>query len=334
MIMKNKYFLTFALAFASFGLFGQTTVWIAEGAPANWEVVTNWRDGLYPTEAIKTVFNTPGGAECLVAIDSAKVKQLVIGDNQPFGGKLIIKDGGVLTTHDETQWSTVGYNQSAEMIIEPGGVVNAGHRFHVGLVAPVAPATAILEVGGTLNVLVNKLTVNDPGHADWTAEVYITTGGVINTPNFYIGDGGLVDVTGGTLKIGRNMKDDLTAYVTAGKLTAEGGTEEPTIEWQITGSGEEADTATIVKSSTTPVGIYDNKFASKASIGIYPNPATDMIYFKDNMVSEVQIYSITGELVLRRSNVRQMNIETLTPGYYIIKAEANRRTYFEKLIVK
>jgi len=333
--MKNKYFLTLALAFASIGLFAQTTVWIAEGAPAKWNVVENWRDGLYPDATVKTVFNAPASADCLVDVDSAVVKNLVVGDNQPYGGVLTIQDGGVLSAMAEGAWSAVGYNQDAEMLIEAGGVVNVNHRFHVGLVNPgegITP-TAILEVAGTLNVLVNKFTVNDPQNPSWTAEVYITTGGVINTPNLFIGDGGSLDVTGGMLVIGRNMKAGLEAYVTAGKLTAEGATEEPIIEWQITGEGAEADTATIVKSSTT-VGVYDNKVASKASIGVYPNPAEDVVYFNERVVSNVQVYSITGEIVLRRSNVSQLNVESLKPGYYIIKSEANRKTYIDKLLVK
>ena len=329
--MKNKYFLTLALAFASIGLFAQTTVWIAEGEPGKWNVVENWRDGVYPTIVNKAVLNSPTTADCLVDVDSAKVDQLVIGDGNAYGGVLIIKDGGILETHGDGKWSAVGYNNDAEMVIEAGGVVNTYHRFHVGLVNPgegVTP-TAILEVAGTLNVMVNKFTINDPGNPSWTAETYITTGGVINTPDFFIGDGGVLDVTGGMLVIGKDMKVAMEAYVTAGKLTAEGATEEPIIEWMITGE----DTATVVKSSTT-VGVFDNKVAKKASIGVYPNPARDVVYFKENVVDDVKIYSITGEIVLRRSNVAQVNIESLKPGYYIIKSEANRRTYIDKLLVK
>lgn len=332
--MKNKYFLTLALAFASLGLFAQPAVWVAEGEPGKWNVVENWRDGLYPDATVKTVFNTPAGANCLVDVDSAVVKVLVIGDGNGYGGVLTVQDGGVLDMMEDGEWSAVGYNNDAEMVIEAGGVVNTYHRFHVGLVNPgegVTP-TAILEVAGTLNVLVNKFTINDPGNPSWTAETYITTGGVINTPNFYIGDGGVLDVTGGMLVIGQDMKEEMEAYVTAGKLTAEGATEEPIIEWQITGEGDDADTATVVKSSTT-VGVFDNKIAKKASIGIYPNPARDVVNFTEN-VDDVKIYSITGEIVLRRNNVSEVGIESLKPGYYIIKSEADRKTYIDKLLVK
>lgn len=339
--MKNRYFLLAAFAFIATTAFGQTTVWTYEGGePGKWNVVENWRDALYPDAATKTVFNVPTGGDCVVDVDSAKVKQLVMGDNTAFGGTLIIKDGGVLTTHDEGAWSTVGYNQSSEMIIEAGGVVNAGHRFHVGLVPPTEPVTAVLEVAGTLNVLVNKLTINDPGHENWTAEVYITAGGVINTPNFYIGTGGLLDVTGGTLIVTADMNDEagisavsmknaLTAYVDAGQITAEGGDEAPIVEWVITGT----DTTTIVKSSTT-VGIGKNFAAPSASLGVYPNPATDVVYFRENIVANVSIYSITGQVVLEQYNVSQVNVSNLKPGYYIIKAQADRKTFVDKLFIE
>lgn len=325
--MKNKYFLTIALAFASVAMFAQvTTVFFAEGAATNWAIAENWTNGI-PGELDKCVFNVPTGADCLVAIDTAKVKQLVMGDNAAYGGVLTIQDGGVLTTHDESQWSTVGYNQTAEMVIEAGGVVNAGHRFHVGLVVPAEPVEAILEVAGTLNVMVNKMTVNDKGDANWTAEVYVTTGGQIITPSFAIGTGGLVDVSGGMISIAGDASADLTTYVNDGRLTAEGGTEEPIIEWVVEGT----DTTTVVKSSTT-VGLQTR--IAKATLGVYPNPATDVVYFKENVVADVQVFSITGEIVLRKNQVSQVNVESLKPGYYIIKAEANNNTFVDKLLVK
>ena len=251
--MKIKHFLFVPIAFWGLNLSGQTAVWVAEGTPANWEDAVNWRDGIIPNEATKTVFNNPTGANCIVANDSAKVKHLVLGDSAPFGGRLIIKDGGVLETSSEGYWSAVGYNQSAEMIIEAGGVVNSAHRFHVGLVPPPesVTSTAVLEVAGTLNVLSNKLTINDPGHANWTAEVYITPGGVINTPYLYIGEGGLLDVSGGMLAINYNVKNQLEAYVNEGKITAEGGAEAPTITLSVNREGAEADTTIWITSSTT-----------------------------------------------------------------------------------
>lgn len=325
--MKNKYFfLLVAIAFLGTGLYGQTTVWSGTGGEAAWGVVENWRDGLYPTLEVKTVFNADNATDCTISIDSAKVKQLVIGDNTSYNATLIVKDGGVLTCGPEgsTAWSTVGYNKSGEMIIESGGVVNSVHRFHVGLVPPAGPETVVLEVGGTLNA--PKFTVNDPGDANWDASCYVTMGGVINTDIFYIGEGGMVDVSGGTINITGDAKEAVDAYVTSGALTAEGGDEAATVEWVVTGT----DTMTVITSSTT-VGIAPNK-TSKATLGIYPNPAVNVVYFQRNIVADVEIYSIAGQLVQRENNVTQVNVEGLEAGVYFMKANTGNKQIVEKFI--
>ena len=326
--MKNKYFILIAIAFLGTTLFGQTTVWVAEGDDAKWNVVENWRDGLYPDATVKTVFNVPASANCLVDVDSAVVKHLVMGDNADNGGSLIIKDGGVLTLSADGPWSAVGYNASCEMIIEADGVVEANQRFHVGLVATAAgeAKTAILEVAGTLNGNVNQFTVNDPGLPEWTAECYVTTGGVINTPGFYIGDGGLVDVTGGWIYMAGDMRATLEEYVNAGKLTAEGGDEAPTIELMIV----DQDTSTVVKSSTS-VGVEPAK-AAISTISVYPNPATDVVYFSDGVIANVEVYSIARQMVLRKEQVSQVNVSDLKAGIYFIKAATKEAEFVEKFI--
>jgi hypothetical protein len=328
--MKNKYFLLVAIAFLGTSLFAQTTVWVGAGDNAKWSDAANWRDALYPTLEVKTVFNADNATDCVIDIDSAKVKQLVIGDNTSYMATVIVKDGGVLTCGPEgsTAWSTVGYNKSGEMIIESGGVVNSVHRFHVGLTPPAAAEVVVLEVGGTLTA--PKFTVNDPGNENWDASCFVTLGGMINTNQFYIGTGGLVDVSGGTITVtpavgtAKAAKAAIDAYVTSGQLTAEGGDEPATIEM-------DADSVIMITSSTT-VGIAPKR-ATQSTIGVYPNPATDVVYL-NNRIADVEIYSITGQVVLRQKNVSQVNVEGLNPGYYMVKAKSDNKIYVDKLIIK
>jgi len=327
--MKNKYFLLLAMAFFGTTLFGQATVWVVEGEPANWENVDNWRDGVYPDETMKAVFNVPTSADCNVVSDTALAGQLVIGDNNDYGAVLTVKDGAVLECAKPDAWSTVGYNRGGEMVIEAGGTVNSVHRFHVGLVPPAEPSTVVLEVAGTLNA--PKFTVNDPGNADWDASCFVTTGGMINTDILWIGEGGLIDVTGGTIVVNGDAKEAAEGWITTGQLTSDddGG---PIVEWKITGEGAEADTATWITSSST-VGVEPIKLA-ETTLGVYPNPATDYIYFKANVIGDVDIYNITGEVVLRATNVSQVNVEGLKPGYYIVKAQADNKVFVDKLLVE
>lgn len=250
--MKIKYIFHVIFIIASASLAAQATVWTLEksvAAEGNWLDAANWRDGVLPTENTKTVFNLPNAADCIVD-DTVTAKQLVLGDNWEFGGTLIIREGGFLTTQEEGFWSTLGYNKGANMRIESGGVFHSAHRFHVGLVPPSTEATpCLLEIAGTLSA--PKFTVNDPGIATWQCETRVLPGGELYTSLFFIGDGGSVDVSGGTIYVAGNHMTILSEYVSAGKLTADRGLNEPTIAWEITGDGSTADTVTVIKSSTT-----------------------------------------------------------------------------------
>ena len=322
--MKNKYYLLLAFAFLGFSVFAQTTVWKNEGADANWNFAEGWTEGV-PLAETKTVFNVPGASDCIIDTPDAIVKQLVIGDNTAYGGTLIVKDGGVLTCTEE--WSTVGYNQAGAMIIEKGGaVVVTGDRFHVGLVTPAEDGVEVsLEVEGTLTT--PKFTVNDPGEAGWDASCYVYGGGIIDTDILYIGEGGLIDVTGGTIIVSGDQSEGAAMYITSGQLTAEDGDEEAAVEVKIVGT----DTTTWITSSTTPVGIAQNSF-ERATVSVYPNPATDVVYFSENVVADVEIYSITGQLVLRQENASEINIERLNPGIYFMKGEADKKQFVGKFI--
>ena len=322
--MRKKYYLLLAFAFLGFSVFAQNTVWKNEGADANWNFAEGWTEGV-PLAETKTVFNVPGASDCIIDTPDAIVKQLVIGDNTAYGGTLIVKDGGVLTCTQE--WSTVGYNQAGAMIIEKGGaVVVTGDRFHVGLVPPAEDGVVVsLEVEGTLTT--PKFTVNDPGDAGWDASCFVYGGGIIDTDILYIGEGGLIDVTGGTIIVSGDQSEGAAMYITSGQLTAEDGDEEATVEVKIVGT----DTTTWITSSTTPVGIAQNSF-ERATVSVYPNPATDVVYFSENVVADVEIYSITGQLVLRQENASEINIERLKSGIYFMKGEADNKQFVGKFI--
>jgi hypothetical protein len=249
--MKIKCLLFVPIVLLGVNLFGQTSFWIAEGDPAYWEDPENWSSDTIPLAPDKTVFKNPVGADCNIISNHAIVKQLVLGDNSAYGGVLTIKEGAVLTTHDESSWSAVGYNNGAQMRIERGGTLNSAHRFYVGIVAPVEGADSpVLEVAGTLNA--PKFFVNSPGEETWSCEVFVTPGGAINTDVFDIGSGGLLDVSGGQVVIAHDVSDHLAGLIDSGLLTAEGGTEAPLIKVVITGVGVEADTTTWIMSSTSP----------------------------------------------------------------------------------
>jgi len=251
--MKNKYFLTFAFAFASVALIAQTTVWKHEGEPADWDATPDslyWTNG-NPVITQKTVFNVPTMGNCLVTTDSAVCGQLVLGDNNPMGGWLVIKSGGVLTSGAEgsTSWAGVSYNRSAFMKVEAGGTFICNHRFHVGMLAALSDTmSSILTVEGTVDVRSNVFSIDHNGWSGQKATCYLKQDAIIMCPRFAIGPNGLLDIDGGTLVI-EGIRDSLmNAYVTEGKITAMGGLDVPTVALMDNG----CDTFTVVTSSGSP----------------------------------------------------------------------------------
>lgn len=87
-------------------------------------------------------------------------------------------------------------------------------------------------------------------------------------------------------------------------------------------------------------GIYANNFSSTTP-EIYPNPAIDIITLNINNSNfedlTIKIYNITGTLLKVEKltqNQRQINVEDLSNGIYLIKIESNYLTGSQKLIIQ
>ncbi|HSP41495.1 MAG TPA: hypothetical protein VLO11_01370, partial [Luteolibacter sp.] len=126
------------------------TVWNVTGAsPADWNVAANWTAGVpvavAPSET-KAVFSLSNRAECEVTA-AQSFGQLVQGDNGP-GGVIRIRDGGSLSSGNN--WTAIGYNRQAHMLVETGGVLNCASHLWIG---HLSPGTGTLDIdGGTFNV--------------------------------------------------------------------------------------------------------------------------------------------------------------------------------------
>ena len=111
------------------------TVWnpaanaIVPPATGDWGVAANWTNDVPGVADVKAVFNVDGAAECVVT-DAQTFSDLVQGDNGP-GGVIRVVDGGSLTTTGG--WMAVGYNNTAKLIVERGGVCNFGSHLWWGM---------------------------------------------------------------------------------------------------------------------------------------------------------------------------------------------------------
>lgn len=80
-----------------------------------------------------------------------------------------------------------------------------------------------------------------------------------------------------------------------------------------------------------PTGI--NSLATEAQLGLFPNPASDQVFFSDAQPKNVWVYSLTGQL-LQTAQVRQtLDVMGLQNGAYILKIETSSHALLAKRLV-
>jgi hypothetical protein len=72
--------------------------------------------------------------------------------------------------------------------------------------------------------------------------------------------------------------------------------------------------------------------------GIYPNPATNNFYAYGLVSgSQIQLLDITGKVVLTKTtslNEEKVDISSIKPGIYFVKATSGKKVYLKKLIIQ
>ena len=86
---------------------------------------------------------------------------------------------------------------------------------------------------------------------------------------------------------------------------------------------------------TNTSSTLDVSTVEKSELKIYPNPFTDFISINQNDELEfVELYSITGNLVKKTQNTKQIDVRDLPSGIYILKATTKKGTFISKKIMK
>ena len=217
---KNLLFILLFSLLAS-GVFAQTqtAVWNPAANPEStglWSEADNWTSGTVPEGDYKVVFNVPGAMECILD-EAHAITQLVMGENAD-GGRLVVQDGGELTTG--ATWSAVGYNDTATLIVETGGVVNFGQHLWVGF--DTGGDGVIILDGGTINVA--EMTGLGWNNGD-RGTVHVNSG-MLNLGNLgdnSIKDGSVIDIVDGTVTIDGDKSARVNTFADADKITANGG---------------------------------------------------------------------------------------------------------------
>lgn len=207
----------------------------------NWGVAANWTNGVPVTVApgeIRADFNRIGAAECWVT-DSQSLDQLLQGNGGP-GGVIRVKNGGNLTTTGS--WMSIGFNNTATLIIEEGGQCNfAGHMW-LGMNDG---ADAVIEInGGTITGGADfglGWHDNAPSSGNATANIYVNSG-TLNLHHWNgtgaIQPGSGIDIEEGFVTILGDRTGDVAGFVGAGRITAYGGTGKVVYDYNVTNSGK------------------------------------------------------------------------------------------------
>ena len=72
--------------------------------------------------------------------------------------------------------------------------------------------------------------------------------------------------------------------------------------------------------------------SEKDLISIYPNPASDILYF-DQEADRVRLFNLSGELVLHQTRVSELSLEGIVEGLHIIDLELDGKQLRKKVMV-
>lgn len=184
-----------------------------------WNECANWTGGLCPGNVTLVTFNVPDAIPCTVT-NAALAGMVRMGVGGP-GGTLIVTNGASLTAATAIDWNAVGYNNTALMVVESGASASFGHHLWVGF-DPAGDGTLILN-GGTVSV--GQMFGLGWNGGKGTAQV---NGGTLNLtqlhPTDSIKGASVLNIAGtGTVLINGNQLTPVINYISAGKITANGG---------------------------------------------------------------------------------------------------------------
>jgi len=184
-----------------------------------WNVSSNWTGGIVPGNVTTVILNVADAIPCTVT-SAAAAKVVRIGLNGP-GGTMIITNGGSLVCSSTEEWNSVGMNNTGLLVVENGGSASYGNHLWIGF-DPGAEGTLIMN-GGT--VTVGQMIGLGWNGGKGTAQI---NGGTLNlsqlSPTDSIKGESVLNITGSAkVVITGNQVTPVANYITAGKITANGG---------------------------------------------------------------------------------------------------------------
>ena len=69
------------------------------------------------------------------------------------------------------------------------------------------------------------------------------------------------------------------------------------------------------------------------NLSVYPNPTKDVLNFRfDKRIDKIQVYNLSGKIVLSETDSEFINLEYLSNGFYLIKISADENSEYIKVM--
>jgi len=211
----------------------KTIIWSpAGGRDGLWTSGANWSLGAVPLtveQYLKVTF-AGGAAECRLDVP-AVVSQFVMGSNgTSVDNALRLEAGADLTCglklDGTTTWTALGYNQPGTLTVEAGATLTCEGHLWVGYNAS-SIGTLTIE-GGTVNA-------NGQLGLGWNGGKGFVNlrSGTLTLDRMdvakSISAASVIDIQSGTLVVNGDLRDEINAYVSAGRITAYSGASTVTV---------------------------------------------------------------------------------------------------------
>ena len=70
-----------------------------------------------------------------------------------------------------------------------------------------------------------------------------------------------------------------------------------------------------------------------SEVSAYPNPTKDILNFNANeLIDTIEVYNITGKVILKAENVDHINLSHLTDGMYMVKISIGNNSEVLKIL--
>lgn len=300
------------------------TVWNPAGNPSGtgkWNEATNWTSSVVPADVTKVTFNVDGATPCTVT-NAASAKYVTMGDTGP-GGTLIIANGGSLACTADN-WSAIGYNSNALMVVESGGSASFGSHLWIGLNT---------NSDGTLTMNGGTVSVAGMFGLGWsggkgTANI---NGGTLNLSQWQetnsIQGASVLNVAGtGKVVINGNHVNSITNFVSSGKIIANGGAGTVAVDYGNIHAGKT--TLYVAGSYFPPEQAIWNPVANPSGSGRWNESANWISLMAPTNVTKVQfnIVGATPCTVTNAAVAKQVVMGDNGPGGTLIVANGGSLT--------